>query len=182
VILRHPDPIVGLKRLDNQNGVLVTSHAAQGLTLATLHVTHDGGRTWGTSTGRTLNVEVIDVEAVDFIDATNAWMVVTDKSLVRHLVVAADGGRTWRDIGVVPGGNADRIRVSLKLTSVSACWLGFGETLLTTNDGGQTWTRIKLPSEVEAVSLTAIDTRRAWMASSSGEILTTMDGGATWKR
>lgn len=110
-------------------------------------------------------------------------MVVTDKSLVRHLVVTDDGGRTWRDIGAVPGGNAaDRIRVSLKLTSMSACWLGFGETLLTTNDGGRTWTRIKLPSGIEAVSLAAIDTRRAWLASSSGEVLATTDAGATWKR
>lgn len=58
--------------------------------------------------------------------------------------------------------------------------------VLKTNDGGQNWARMPLPSHSsmnkELYGVTAVDKNRVWAVGGDGLIVSTSDGGLTWQK
>ncbi len=112
--------------------------------VVTLFVTTNGGRTW--SPWRTPNSAL---DTADFIDAGNGWLLMYAADTSDHdssLWVTHNVGKTWTDLGLNPrlGG------VSLDFLTTQIGWAFFSEwleppagpELLSTIDGGRTWSEI----------------------------------------
>ncbi len=121
----------------------------------------------------------VDVQAADFSSLTDGWIVATDRSGRLHLWATADGGRSWKPVGVIPGGPAWS-PVSVRAISIKIGWLGLGQTLLATEDRGQTWTEISLPTGVVVASLEVVNANLGWLVSTDGRLAQTHDGGKSW--
>lgn len=60
--------------------------------------------------------------------------------------------------------------------------VGDGGTILSTTDGGTSWTRQPNGTGVSLRSMTFTDARTGWIVGEYGTILHTKDGGTSWKR
>ena len=66
--------------------------------------------------------------------------------------------------------------------SSNVCWLvGWRGVVLKTTDGGQTWTRVAFPEEINLMAVVADDDKVATVTAAGGRQLHTTDGGNTWR-
>jgi photosystem II stability/assembly factor-like uncharacterized protein len=134
---------------------------ADGRGLGHLVRTTDGGTHW-VATGLPSNLTSPNIDAVDFHDAMQAWVLVVlgaESTASRELAVVAstaDGGRHW---STTPKFAIDGHGVGIQFIDASHGWvfalpgaggaIGAGDTTLyRTVDGGAHWQAIKAPSEV----------------------------------
>jgi photosystem II stability/assembly factor-like uncharacterized protein len=158
--------------------------------------TADGGRTWTpVSTPRPSCCRdwTALFDAPVFLDDQHAVVPVTLRDGNDSVVafdVTSDGGRTWRVTAVLPpvraGASGYPSPASVSVATPSDWWVlaGSPPVLRTTDDGGQTWRSIPIPKARRAISLDAVDARRAWMVVRDGHLATllaTRDGGRTWR-
>lgn len=61
-----------------------------------------------------------------------------------------------------------------------ACAVGLSGVIVTTNDGGTTWTTQTTGITTNMWGVSFVSPTRGWAAGNSGKILTTSDGGTTW--
>lgn len=116
---------------DVQNGFLRVSFALDsGQAPNDLYVTHDGGKSWQSTT-------LLPASTYDFLDARQGWA--TDGT---HLWMTTNGAQDWT---VVPQGNEFTSVSSLDFVSPTQGWaltapiIGHVPNLLKTMDGGHTW-------------------------------------------
>jgi len=146
--------------------------------------TSDGGLTWasqGWGEDRIYN-------DVYFTDRLHGW-IVGEYGLIYH---TADGGETWDKQEckeIIPVVSADEW---LEPTpSLYGVWFvdaargfaaGMDGIIITTEDGGKSWQKIKSGVEGEKVTLFALQTRgdRAWAVGQKGTYLYSEDRGTTW--
>jgi photosystem II stability/assembly factor-like uncharacterized protein len=123
---------------------------------------------------------------VDFISATTGWAVG-----VRTLLRTSDGGRTWQQ-----SGEAARPIRSVHFINANQGWAvaggsdpqmdhgwlipSMGGTLVTTQDGGRTWTNLSGPTDTQTVCFS--DGSRGWLVTAAGSIYASSDGGASWTK
>lgn len=98
--------------------------------------------------------------------------------LVMH---STDGGQTWAEQPVGTDADLWAVRFSDAQHGVVA-----GDTVvLSTMDGGGSWSEITPPSELAPDGFWGVDTTDAshvWVATADGAVLRSTDGGATWTR
>jgi len=169
-----------------------------------LHVTHDGGRTWQFQalqvTGLHTSCGCV-VDMPDFVDPLHGFLVLAGSTLL----ATSDGGTTW-SLRSTPGGSLDASSIAWLNASDGWAWTFSGPLvpspatdttptsatvpLYRTRDGGATWTRI----ETNLVGQTRdgwigdlyfVDQRtgfayRATEAGGTSVLLKTIDGGVTW--
>jgi len=130
--------IESLRFWDKQHGALVLNGAyqdARGYAQNFLYTTTDGGRSW--QLGPLLPTNAF---SVFFLDATHGW---TLNAKANTLLFTGDGGQHWSTAGTIPS-NSNGVVTDFQFVSAQVGWTfgadSRGLPILTTVDGGQTWT------------------------------------------
>lgn len=152
-----------------------------------LSVTNDGGKTWGETKIATTE----DINEIYFRNADNGYLVAG-----RQLFITADGGNTWRETKIYRTGDfrsgypellsirfADKKR-GLAIGSIlnKGGDVVLESLVMRTEDGGETWQRVTVPTKVELFHLDYNGSSRAWIVGDKGVILATTDSGKTWRQ
>jgi photosystem II stability/assembly factor-like uncharacterized protein len=149
--------------------------------------TDDGGRSWKK---RVLNTAA-NINEIYFRSDNDGYLVAG-----RKMFVTADGGKNWRETLIVdPNEFTDGIPefLSIRFNNKKQGFIigtiidknddlnVIGSLVLRTTDGGQNWSRLVVPSEVELFHLDFDGRSRGWIVGDKGTILTTGDGGNSWQ-
>lgn len=152
-----------------------------------LGVTNDGGKTW---TKQTINTKE-DISEIYFRNDDNGYLVAG-----RDMFITKDAGRNWQKTLIVNmsdfRGNAPEF-LSIRFADKK---LGFvigsvlktfkeevrvvDSLLMRTNNGGENWSRVILPTKAELYHLDFVNDSKGWIVGAGGLILTTGDSGLNW--
>lgn len=146
--------------------------------------TTDGGRTWAKQFVSTEE----DINEIYFRNDDNGYVVAGKK-----MFLTDDGGRVWREIKIYDPKNfrnaapeflsvrfADKKRGFIVGSLINKENEVVDSLVMRTDDGGETWARIIVPSKVELFHLDFVNGSRGWIVGDRGVILTTRDGGINW--
>ena len=144
--------------------------------------TRDGGRTWTRQTVETRE----SFNDVYFRNEEDGYLLAASQ-----IFTTEDGGETWspsaRFYAATFG--AEPEVYSVRFTSKRRGWivgsLSRGENVtdslvLSTDNGGASWQRQRVPVRDELIHLDFAGDKRGWIVGSGGRILHTRDGGETW--
>ena len=147
--------------------------------------TEDGGRTW-----TRLEIAATDsINDIYFRDREDGYVLAGNRVLVTE-----DGGHSWRESGkFLPAafGGALPELYSVRFASKKRGWIVgsvsrrdtvVDSLVLSTADGGQTWTRQRVATRDELIHLDFSGEKRGWIVGAAGTVLHTRDGGETWAR
>jgi photosystem II stability/assembly factor-like uncharacterized protein len=148
-------------------------------------VTTDGGKSWRKQFIQTED----DINEIYFRNDDNGYIVAGKK-----MFLTDDGGRSWRDTRIYKAGDFKNltpqflsIRYSNKKRGLIVGSLldrdgdVVDSLVMLTDDGGETWTRILVPSKTELYHLDFADNANGWIVGDKGLILVTYDGGVNWQ-
>lgn len=150
--------------------------------------TTDGGATWTTHNLNTTE----DINEIYFRNEDSGYLVAG-----RKMFMTRDGGRNWQDIRIYRSGEFGSGRPEFLSIRFSDKKKGYviGSVLrrsggddivvdslvMRTDDGGETWRRITVPSKVELFHLDFNGNSHGWIVGDKGAILATTDEGLTWR-
>jgi photosystem II stability/assembly factor-like uncharacterized protein len=184
-----------------RTGAIIANHKSRLRTLLTAHcpplaafcllftvfcVPASAQVTWTRQTSGTLAW----LHAVFFTDQNRGWVVGSKGALL----ATVDGGKTWQ---IKPKPTEDVLR-DVYFSDAHNGWL-VCETnvyelktkdqprtyLMTTNDGGTTWTRMNIRDadmDARLVRVVFSPRGRGWVFGEAGTLFTTVDDGQNWKR
>ncbi len=149
--------------------------------------TTDGGQTW---TKYPLNTNE-DINEIYFRNDDNGYLVAG-----RKMFITRDAGKSWQETRIYRSGEFGSgtpeflsIRFSDKkhgyaIGSVysSRDDIVIDSLLMRTEDGGDTWKRISVPTKTELFHLDFSGNSHGWIVGDGGVILATTDSGLTWAR
>lgn len=151
--------------------------------------TADGGQTW---TKYSLNATE-DINEIYFRNDENGYLVAG-----RKMFITRDAGRTWQETriyrsGAFGAGSPEflSIRFSDKKHGyvVGSVLRRSGDDevvidslLMRTEDGGDTWQRITVPTKTELFHLDFSGNSHGWIVGDGGVILASTDEGRTWTK
>ena len=146
--------------------------------------TGDGGATWAKFPLDTKE----DINEIYFRNSDNGYLVAGRVMYITH-----DGGKTWRQTRLYESADVKKgtpeflsIRFAGKKIGIAVgSVVGKDDTIIDslvmrTEDGGDTWQRIQVPSKVELYHLDFTDSDHAWIVGDSGLIMASTDSGLTW--
>ncbi|MEO5858418.1 MAG: YCF48-related protein [Pyrinomonadaceae bacterium] len=152
-----------------------------------LGVTNDGGRTWNKVP---LNLTE-DINEIYFRNDTDGYLVAG-----RKVFITKDGGRSWNETriygstefrGMTPEFLSIRfadkkrgIAVGSLLRKVKNEDVVVDSLVMRTDDGGESWQRIQMPTKTELFHLDYNGSSHAWIVGDNGVILGSTDSGKTW--
>ena len=152
-----------------------------------LAYTKDAGNSWR----RKILNTAANINEIYFRNKKNGYLVAG-----RKMFVTRDGGESWRDELIVnPSEFKDGIPEFLSIR-FNGKREGFiigtiidknnedtviGSLLLRTNNGGETWSRIIVPTKVELFHIDFDGKQRGWIVGDMGTILATTDRGNSWR-
>ncbi len=139
----------------------------------------NGGRDWVAVTGAGLPAALEQPSAIHFVDNSMGFV-----SQSGYLLRTHDGGAAWQRIDLPtsqePNAGLSRGLVVTRMLFTDAN-TGFALTgadlLLSTHDGGLSWSAQRLGSNLGLAALFALDGQRIWMGGSRSAILATATGG-----
>lgn len=119
-----------------------------------------------------------DLSAIDFIDDNTGWIVGDINELEGAILKTTDGGEHWRAIS-----STDEFLSDVDFIDDRHGWAsGYSGTIMGTDDGGQTWQKLRNTAEQEIInSLVFQDTKQGWAVGATGLVLQTTDGGKNWQ-
>lgn len=152
-----------------------------------LGVTNDGGKSW---TKQAINTKE-NISEIYFRNDDNGYLVAG-----RDMFLTKDGGRSWQKTVIVNmkdfKGNTPEF-LSIRFADKK---LGFvigsvlktfkeevrvvDSLLMRTNNGGENWSRVIVPTKAELYHLDFVNDSRGWIVGAGGLILTTGDSGLNW--
>jgi photosystem II stability/assembly factor-like uncharacterized protein len=151
--------------------------------------TTDGGQTW---TKYPLNANE-DINEIYFRNDDNGYLVAGRKMFITH-----DAGKTWQETRIARSGEFGAgkpeflsIRFSDKkhgyvigsvLRHSGSDDVVTDSLLMRTEDGGDTWKRISVPTKTELFHLDFSGNSHGWIVGDGGVILATNDSGITWTK
>jgi photosystem II stability/assembly factor-like uncharacterized protein len=150
----------------------------------TLLSTNDGGKTWQPNSASTSDV----LRDIFFIDENNGWLVCevnvyelkTKDQPRAYLMRTNNGGESWERVDI-KGVDVDARLLRAVFTRGGRGWaFGEGGVIFTTQDSGETWTRLQSPTRHLLIGGTFIDEDRGWIVGAGTTIIQTSDGGSTW--
>jgi photosystem II stability/assembly factor-like uncharacterized protein len=147
--------------------------------------TADGGRTWNPYQLGTTE----DINEIYFRNDENGYLVAGTK-----MFITKDGGRSWKETKIYRPEDFPRATpefLSIRFADKKR-GLAIGSLLnskeevidslvMRTDDGGETWRRVPVPSRKELFHLDFNGSSRAWIVGDEGLIMTTSDSGAAWQ-
>ena len=148
--------------------------------------TTNGGRSWAKQSIDTTD----DINEIYFRNENNGYVVAGEK-----MFLTDDAGRSWREIKIYDPKNfrnaspeflsvrfADKKRGLIVGSLINKDDEVVDSLVLRTDDGGETWARIIVPSKLELFHLDFVNSSRGWIVGDKGLILTTQDGGVNWRK
>jgi len=151
--------------------------------------TTDGGRTWAPYDLKTKD----DINEIYFRNEENGYLVAG-----RNMFVTQDGGRTWKELRIFRTGDFGAGRPEFLSIRFSDKKRGYvvgsvlrtsgdedvviDSLLMRTEDGGETWRRIAVPTKTELFHLDFNGNSHGWIVGDNGVILATVDEGNTWTK
>jgi photosystem II stability/assembly factor-like uncharacterized protein len=147
--------------------------------------TIDGGKNW---VKQFINTDQ-DINEIYFRNDDNGYVVAGKK-----MFLTDDGGRSWREIKIYKPADfknltpeflsiryADKKRGLIVGSLLNKDGDVIDSLVMRTEDGGETWSRILVPSKLELYHLDFVDGARGWIVGDKGLILVTYDGGVNWQ-
>jgi len=154
-----------------------------------LAVTNDGGRHWANVQ---LNITE-DINEIYFRNEKDGYLVAG-----RKMFITKDGGRSWNETTIFRQGTfrplipeflsirfADRKRgivVGSLLRQTKDDLIVVDSLVMRTDDGGESWHRIQMPTKTELFHLDFNGSSHAWIVGDNGMILASTDSGGTWTK
>ena len=151
--------------------------------------TVDGGRTW---TKYPLNTTE-NINEIYFRNDDNGYLVAG-----KQMFITRDAGRTWQDIRIYRTGEfgagspeflsirfSDKKRgyvIGSVLRHTRNDDIVVDSLLMRTEDGGETWQRITVPTKTELFHLDFSGNSHGWIVGDGGVVLATTDEGRTWSK
>ncbi len=153
-----------------------------------LGVTRDGGRTW---TREPLNVKG-NITEIYFRNDDNGYLVAG-----KDMFITKDGGRSWQKTLIVKTSDFRGTTPEFLSIRFANKKLGFAigsvlkvykdddvrvidSLVMRTNNGGEDWSRVILPTKAELFHMDFVNDERGWIVGADGLILTTDDSGLNW--
>lgn len=150
-----------------------------------LAVTYDGGRNW---TRQILDLRE-NINEIYFRSDDNGYLVAGKK-----VYITDNGGRDWRATQIYNPGDFRGLTpefLSVRFTDKKRGWI-VGSVLnsadrvvdslvMKTEDGGESWTRVKVPTKSELFHLDFNGNSHGWIVGNQGTILHTANGGEVWQ-
>jgi hypothetical protein len=145
----------------------------------TIMVSHDGGQTWRTTYDKQNGL----LQSLSCPNSVTCYAIGYLGGAGNTIIGTVDGGQTWRRLrtGQEPPLN------DITCPSRTVCYASgpYADALLTTRDGGQTWSSRTLPWKVVSLSCPGADVcygslDTALVTSPPPSVAVTTDGGATW--
>ena len=164
-------------------------------TNGTILRTIDGGGTW--TTLAVPGAEKLDFRDVDAVDDKSAYVLSIGPGELSRIYKTADAGATWTEqfVNRDPKGFFDAMAFWDATRGIAVGDSIDGQfVILTTSDGGRTWTRVPpaalppaLPNEgffaASGTNLTVLPPNHVWLgtgAASEARVLHSSDAGRTW--
>jgi photosystem II stability/assembly factor-like uncharacterized protein len=154
-----------------------------------LAATNDGGRTWLPYPLDTND----DINEIYFRNEDNGYLVAG-----RKMYMTRDAGRSWQEIKIYRSGDFGAGRpefLSIRFSDKKHGYvvgsvlrhsgnddLVVDSLVMRTDDGGETWRRISVPSKSELFHLDFDGNSKGWIVGDNGTILASTDEGRTWTR
>lgn len=151
--------------------------------------TANGGKTWSKQFIYTDE----DINEIYFRNDNNGYVVAGKK-----MFATDDAGRSWKEIKIydprsfrsgTPEFLSVRFADKKRGFIVGSLIKRIGDEdevvdslVMRTDDGGETWARIIVPSKLELFHLDFVSSSRGWIVGDNGTILTTDDGGINWRK
>ena len=151
--------------------------------------TNDGGRSWNPYQ---LNAKE-DINEIYFRNDDDGYLVAGTK-----MFITRDGGRSWSETRIYGPNDfrgmtpeflsirfADRkrgIAIGSLLRRVRNEDIVVDSLVMRTDDGGETWSRIPVPTKTELFHLDFNGSSQAWIVGDNGVILASTDSGRTWMK
>ena len=148
--------------------------------------TTNGGKTW---TKQFIYTEE-DINEIYFRNEKNGYVVAGKK-----MFLTDDAGRSWRELKIYDPKNfrsatpeflsvrfADKKRGFIVGSLINKGGEIIDSLVFRTDDGGESWARIIVPSKLELFHLDFVSSSRGWIVGDKGLILTTEDGGVNWRK
>ena len=146
--------------------------------------TNDAGRTWHKYS---LNITE-NINEIYFRNEKSGYLVAGKK-----MFVTSDAGATWRETLIYRPSEfknatpeflsirfADKKRGLIVGSLLSRNGDVIDSLVMRTEDGGETWHRVIVPSKAELFHLDYNGSSHGWIVGDEGMILATVDGGNTW--
>jgi photosystem II stability/assembly factor-like uncharacterized protein len=146
--------------------------------------TSDGGNTWKTYPLGTTE----DINEIYFRNEKNGYLVAG-----RKMFVTNDAGASWHETVLYRAADfkngtpeflsirfADKRRGLVVGSVLNRAGAVVDSLVMRTNDGGETWQRVIVPSKGELFHLDHNGSSHAWIVGDEGVILSTVDSGDTW--
>ena len=148
--------------------------------------TSDGGNTW---TKYPLNTDE-DINEIYFRNDDNGYLVAG-----KLLFITKDGGRTWQQTAIYRPGEfkpgtpeflsirfADK-KIGIVIGSIlNAAGNVIDSLVFRTQDGGENWQRIRVPTTRELIHADFDGRSNVWVVGDGGVILYSEDGGLNWRQ
>jgi photosystem II stability/assembly factor-like uncharacterized protein len=183
--------------LDSSRAWVVTSvdEAPRGMAIV-VRRTADGGRTWQAGEQLAANWSTL-FEGIYFLDSRNGWLVFGSQNSPSGVIYRTfDGGARWtalgrRGPGAAPAGSFPYACyiAGLRFSDPVHGWALAGCSdepgLISSSDGGRTWSRATLPAAIVASSSPSLPqffspTDALLVTQSDGFLYTTTNAGRTW--
>jgi Uncharacterized protein related to plant photosystem II stability/assembly factor len=149
-----------------------------------LAVTGDGGRSWNKVPLGTTE----DINEIYFRNDKNGYLVAGKK-----MFMTRDAGQTWQETQIYKSGDfrntvpeflsirfSDKKRGFVIGSLLNRAGQVIDSVVMRTEDGGDTWQRVVVPSKKELFHLDFNGSSHGWIVGDEGLIMATTDGGATW--
>lgn len=147
--------------------------------------TNDGGKNW---TKFALN-STEDINEIYFRNEDNGYLVAGKK-----MFITRDAGRSWQETRIYKTTDFKTYTPEFLSIRFADKKRGFvigsllnnkdevvDSLLMRTEDGGDTWRRVLVPSKLELFHLDFDGNSRGWIVGDKGLILASIDGGVSWR-
>lgn len=114
------------------------------------------------------------IEALDFIDAQNGWLVGVG-GIILH---TTDGGKIWN---LQPSPTKEMLSSVSFANTKTGYAIGSNGVILFTQDGGNTWSQQSGDGQTSLSKIVAINESQALIIGEQGILLFTSDAGKNWR-
>jgi photosystem II stability/assembly factor-like uncharacterized protein len=145
----------------------------------------NGGTTWTVKPDPN-STPLPPLNAVDFADDTNGWIVGSSGKILK----TTNGGTSW---STQTSGTAQHLYAVKAIDAQNACAVGQTGRIIRTNDGGATWIAQNGGVSADLNAVDFVDRNQGWIVGTTRSVmengtpvlhetvLRTTDGGTTWK-